>query len=198
MTVVLSSCAGNFKQDYQPSKAATFGNQKVVPKNYSRVWDEYVRELSKDFFVINNISKESRIINVSFSSNNPKQFVDCGKTKWSATHLSIGTRSGEYEVANSSSRFAVIRNILVRVDRKTRLNGRANIYIAPSRGGTLIRVNIKYALTVRVTITAPNGQTRSDQAIVDFSTSTPSQRDQNSPQCSTNGALEMRLLGLVK
>ena len=195
LAATLGACASS-NQQVADSTAVSVNNRKVVRKPFRRVWDNYVRDLSKDFFVINNISKESRIINVSFSSNRPSQFVDCGRTSWKATHPVIGTRSGSYNIADSSTRFQTVNNALVRVDRQTRLSGRANIYIAPDRGGTVLRVNVKYVLAINARAVANTGQRESRNVNVDFSTSTPSTSGRFT--CRTNGTLENRLLNLAQ
>ena len=195
LATLAASCASS-KSQVSDSTAVTVENRKVVAKPFRRVWDNYVRDLSKDFFVINNISKESRIINVSFSSNRPSQYVDCGRTSWSATHPTIGTRSGNYAIADSSVRFNVVGGALIRVNRRTRLSGRANIYLAPEHGGTAIRVNVKYILTINLRAVANTGQRDSRAEIVDFSTSMPSNVGEFT--CRTKGTLERQLLGLAQ
>src|SRR5688500_4758679 len=80
--VFLVGCAtqGTSTFNHVQSAAKTIVNEKTVSRPQTLVWDELVRELSKSFYVINNIERESRIINVSFTSNTPGTFVDCGQT----------------------------------------------------------------------------------------------------------------------
>ena len=134
----------------------TVKNEKIVNRSFDEVWDELVRDLAKSFFVINNIDKASRIINVSFNSETPEKFIDCGKTQRT---YSRGKENVEYvyEIAASSSyktAFAAgpYKNLPGTnfVNRRTSLDGRMNIYVAPVAGGTQISVNARYILTVTV------------------------------------------------
>jgi hypothetical protein len=134
----------------------TFKNEKIVNRPFNQVWDDLVRDLAKSFFVINNIDKESRIINVSFNSETPEKFIDCGKTRRT---YSRGKENEEYayEIAASSfykTAFAAGPNKNLPgtnlINRRTSLDGRMNIYVAPKEGGTQISVNARYIFTVNV------------------------------------------------
>ena len=63
---------------YMPPNEVKYDNEAFVDKPFGVVWDELVEQLSKSFYVINNIEKASRIINVSFSTDTPEEYVDCG------------------------------------------------------------------------------------------------------------------------
>jgi hypothetical protein len=82
IAIFITGCAtqGVSTYKYTDNAPIQINNELVVSKPQSQVWDILVKELSKSFYVINNIDKESRIINVSFSSNAPSEYVDCGKT----------------------------------------------------------------------------------------------------------------------
>jgi hypothetical protein len=93
---------------------------------------------SPNLSVINNISKDSRLINVSFSSNKPNDYVDCGQTSRRSNHPATGDQQFVYNVADSSSYNAGQdgTNVLWNLNRRTKLDGRANIYIAPELAST--------------------------------------------------------------
>ncbi|MFZ0050306.1 MAG: hypothetical protein WAK96_00895, partial [Desulfobaccales bacterium] len=77
MILILSGCAG--KLDYAaPSPTSTINNSIIVDKSKDEVWKTIVPALGKKFFVINNLDKESGIINVSYKGD-PEQYVDCGR-----------------------------------------------------------------------------------------------------------------------
>src|SRR3972149_6139198 len=75
----LPNSKGTNTEKYIDNSPIQVSNEIVVSRPQSEVWDILVKELSKSFYVINNIDKESRIIKVSFSSNNPSEYIDCGK-----------------------------------------------------------------------------------------------------------------------
>ena len=82
LTLSITGCAtqGVNSYKYTPPATSQVNNEVVVQEPYSQVWDKLVKEISKSFYVINNIDKESRIINISFSTNKPTDFIDCGNT----------------------------------------------------------------------------------------------------------------------
>jgi hypothetical protein len=66
------------------------------------VWDRLVAQLSRGFYVINNIDKVSRLINVSFYSDSPDEYIDCGTTTRTYTRGSE-SHTYSYPLAESSS-----------------------------------------------------------------------------------------------
>src|SRR3546814_3521249 len=90
--------------------------------------------------------------------------------------------------------FATPDGFPVGADRRTSLEGRANIYVAPSEatptGATDIRVNIRYIMKVDFRYTAynkyeqPMGRAGSDSTTVAFDTTRPSESGGDSHACA--------------
>jgi len=219
--LVATGCAtqGVNSFTYKPSIASTVQNEKIVARPQAIVWDELVRELSKSFYVINNIERESRLINVSFISNSPVEYVDCGR---SARHYTQGTKVETFEyaiAAPSTYKFAGQRQptpsmiSYAIVQREPSLEGRSNIYVAPQQNDstrTIVSVNTRYVLNLKTRGTAfiegvnsniirqdPLPE-RSTQII--FNTNaTASSTDQNATiTCFGTGKLELDILNMVK
>ena len=221
LLILCTGCAtqGSNTFNYVPNDPITIRNEKTVTKPQAAVWDELVRELSKSFFVINNIERESRIINVSFNSNSPGEFVDCGRTTRSYTQGEKVERY-DYEVAGFSTfKVAAIRQehpafanySLIR--REPSLEGRSNIYVAPDPSDssrTVISVNTRYILTIRIRgdnfaeHASGNKQARGSLSEVTrsyiFNTNKPS-REQSGEitiVCFGRGKLETDILNMVR
>lgn len=157
--LLIHGCATQGKNtlDYQKNPPITVANEIVVKDSYSAVWDKLVKELSKSYYVINNIDKESRIINMSFSSTSPSKYIDCGTTVRTYTQ-SDKTEKFAYEVASSSTyKMATPRQPDPKfyyysiIKRTTNLEGRSNIYLAPDEGDkskTRVAVNTRYILSI--------------------------------------------------
>ena len=205
--VALTGCASSSMR-YTPPAQHSVQTSKAIPTPFEHFWDRYVEELSKSFFVINNIEKESRIVNVSFTADRPGDYVDCGRTHRTSKHPASGTRTWDYTTADSSS-FAVGiegTNFEAHVDRSASLDGRVNIFMAPEGDGTNLSVNARYVWTVVVKSQTPYVQgystgvhVGSDTARVSFtSTQTGTQSSpQGSVTCVSTGRLEQQLLNLV-
>lgn len=218
---VTSGCAipGVNSMSYTKHDPKLIINEIQVDQPYSQVWDKLVRELSKSFYVINNIDKESRIINLSFSSQSPSEFVDCGQTHRTYKHGSE-LINYDYMVADSSTykyahgareAFSYYAN----TRRTTSLEGRSNIYLAPlenDKAKTTVAVNTRYILTINVVgdIYAQHlngnifsqGQTPHQQpTILSFNTNNPTERDFGDGvkiSCSSNGKLEQDVLQILQ
>jgi|KBSMisStaDraftv2_1062788.scaffolds.fasta_scaffold351824_1 hypothetical protein len=192
----VSGCATT--TDYTPPGRVAVTNSIKVERPFDAVWDQMVKELSGDFFVINNIDKNSRIINISFTSNKPSDYVDCGRTARTSSGLFTGGPT-QYDTADSSSYYtndAIGRAYTVR--RTTRLEGRTNIYVAPEGQSTNVVVNTKYVLGLNTVVTAYDGRvTGQNSKTIDFSTKAPALPTPNDAGCSTKGVIEGKILSFV-
>lgn len=205
VTLALAGCTGTNSFSHTSPSDYQYENEKTVDMSFEKAWDQYVSELSQSFFVINNIDKESRIINVSYSTQQPEEFVDCGSSKRTLEHPSVGTETYNYETAADSQFRAALEGtaLVAQYQRNTSLEGRANIYMAPEENGTLLRTNVRYVWSVDVQGRAPQGRSYQSTSSVSFSTNRPGTwREQVgektfSTTCRTKGVLEERLLNLI-
>jgi len=155
---VLAGCAVHGKSTSVTitSPKVEIDNEVFIDRPFSDVWDELVKELAKSFYVINNIEKTSRIINISFSTDTPEEYIDCGTTTRTYEKGEEHTKytykvveSSSYKLASKAGQhgqFPVMANI----NRKTSLEGRANVYVAPEDNGTRVTVNCRYIFSVNV------------------------------------------------
>ena len=157
---VLASCASApLLQDYsyQGGQDSKIKNRIILDEDFDLIWNRLVGNLSKTFYVINNIDKESRLINVSFNLNDQlSDYVDCGETIRS---FQLGELKEDisYKVSDSSN-FLTESNAppnpnvtYLRMFRDTALEGRANIYVAPeSDGKTTVMINNRYVFSVKL------------------------------------------------
>lgn len=166
--VVVAGCAtkGVSTMDHSEPTPPTFGAEKFVAQPQTVVWDKLVKSMATSFFVINNIDKESRIINLSFSSDKPQDYVDCGKTR--RTYFDgKTTETFEYRTTDNIATYKVASNFqptpaitqTFLLLRTAKLEGRANVYVAPEDNGTRITVNTKSAVRIKVDGAAVNVNT---------------------------------------
>jgi hypothetical protein len=213
--LVCSSCATPGTSGFRsvPPTAHSVENEIVVDAPFAVVWDRLVSRLSKSFFVVNNIDKESHFINVSFSVDSPDAYVDCGR---SHRTYSRGTDKQEYDypvAASSSYRYAGSSGIYpstAYIDRKTRLEGRLNIYVAPDSAVTRVSVTGKFILQINVSghyvvenlLGSPisQGQVPTSESTVDFTTNQPGTvgSGDKAITCASTGALEREVLDFVR
>lgn len=143
---------------YQPQSTDSIKNSVIVDKSFDIVWDRLVEQLATGFFVINNIDKSSRFINLSFSTSSPEEYVDCGQTQ---RHFEFRKENRDYEYAvaadakyKATGRWGPYNNLpaVYDISRDTGLEGRINVYVSPLNSQeTKVSVNTKYVFTVDVT-----------------------------------------------
>ena len=172
-----------------------------------------MRSLAKSFFVVNNIEKESRLINVSFSTNSPEKYIDCGSTARTFT-LGDEKQNYYYEVAaDSSYKYGAGKSqngafsLVGYVDRTTKLEGRINIYVAPKDERTEVTVNTRYILTLstggRITAVNMYGQIVESKSLtpsssdISFNTNQPN-KSKEGIVCFSKGILEAEILEMAK
>lgn len=153
----VSSGTSTFRYQ-EPTTGPRIPNERIVEAPFPQTWDLFVRRLATSFFVINNVEKESRILNVSFSSDTPSRYIECGRSNrtvsWGDQELEFNyevAESSMYRIANGvwmASEFVGLP-MIARIDRKTSLDGRINIYIAPEGDErTIVTVNARYHFKV--------------------------------------------------
>ena len=197
-----TGCASSTYEYTSPMTHSQIKTERLIPIDFGEFWDAYVAELSKTFFVINNIEKESRIINVSFNANTPSEYIDCGYVNRTSSHPSTGKRLFNYKLSDSASYQIGVRgtNILWDVNRSTSLDGRINVFMAPEGDQTLLRVNALYVWSVSASGTNQLGQAYLfPSTSITFSSGKAGEKEEQGEkfQCRSKGVLEKVLLELV-
>jgi len=156
--VCSAGCAmtGTSAYRYTPPVKSSVQNELLVPRTFDSVWDALVRELSKSFFVINNIDKASRLINLSFSTDRPEDFIDCGSSHRTYDREGEHTvydyqtcASMNYKIASKGGAFENLA-VTQHLNRRTDLEGRINIVVTPQGESTSVAVNCKYVFSAHL------------------------------------------------
>lgn len=220
----LTGCAkpGSFTDTLVPAPEYNVVNEKYVDSDPSVVWDKIVGEISKSYFMINNIDKESRIINISFASNEADDYVDCGTSHVNVQMSSLNKIGRpQYDIVVCDANELVVESgalnqggimapIICEHKRRPTLEGRMNIYVAPQGSGTLVTVNTRYITTIKVSTVchfyAPAGNLVQTKNMNDsiYTCSFDSKRAANceTPDgktllCRSKGQLEEEILSLI-
>ncbi|SRR6266545_4413266 len=204
LTLSCAGClSGNLQYTPPQSAAPSAPNSLTVDKSLDTVWKELVPALGSRFFVINNLDKESGLINVSYSGN-PESYVDCGQIEsWvdnargKRTYNMPGASSQSYEFKGSDG-------MLYFGERKMSLEGRMNLILESlSPTQTRITVNTRYVVSRnlqarRVDLGMPNSTADSIAFNAGQRAEFP-QRGATKPlTCQPTWKLETDVLDLVK
>jgi len=193
----LSACAG--KLEYTPP----IGNGNVVTqisvdKSKTELWDSVIASLSKDFFVINNIEKDSGFINVSYSGA-PSSFIDCGEIS-SYVKNAAGERTYRFGGEKENQIYELMTDGLYFIDRNMKLEGRINLVVREdSASASTLTANVLYTVTRTVRIRSAAGGQGAFSDSVTFNSKgvgmfpSPSS-GREGLRCVPTGALERRLL----
>ena len=172
---------------------------KIVEKDFDTAWNEIVANTSTNNFVINNIEKDSGLININFSSNQPSQYIDCGNWNGYFKNLAINEKY-DYKGENSSSYVFIHNGTPYRTNRTTSLSGRVNILLQKvDVNKSKVSVNIRYVLSATDNNSAfVNNQTNINSWTVPFGTNEVGSNSIGKTRCISNGQLEKRLLDYLK
>ena len=162
-----------------------------------------VPALAKKFFVINNIDKESGLINLSYSGN-PANFIDCGRIK-SYVKNARGERTYDFPAARDHQVYEVMdEHGLWFADRTMTLEGRINlIFEKVGPNSTRVTANTRYVV-VR-SVTAQKAGTRiplTAAYTINFDSGSGANFPANAKgigvRCIATGDLEKEVLSLIK
>lgn len=202
-TLVLSACAGKIDYIRPTTEPQSGANTKVVDRPRDSVWATSVPELSKQFFVINNLDKVSGLINISYGGD-PQRYIDCGRIT-SYVKNARGERAYDFPGAIAQQAYEVMYpNGLFFIDRRMNIEGRVNVIFEDIEANrTKITVNTRYVVTRSQTIrSAANSGTQTGTDTISFNTggraSFPANPQGQYPECIATGALETELLSAIR
>ena len=196
LALLLQGCAGQVNYT-PPSQTYSYKNSRTIQAEKDSVWKKTVANLSSSFFVINNIDKDSGLINVSYSGD-PSNYVDCGQID-SYVKNARGERRYVFPASAKFKEYETYLNAnLLFYRRKMNLEGRINILIQEaSATETLATVNSKYVLTRDLYISNPQGQSQSSSESISFNTRGSDTFKQGGTTCTSNGLLEQEILDKI-
>ena len=192
----LGACIQGGANYQAPETSTRFANSKTVDQTKSQVWSNLIPKIGKEFFVINNLDKESGLVNISYSGD-PSRFVDCGTVQHTVTNLQ-GTRNYSFPGASPSETYETTQNgMLFRVSRQMALDGRMNLIIEElSPGQTQVSANTRYVLTKDFRVWDVQNRMHSDSETINFNGGSVGTFSSGT-QCKSTGEFERIVLDLV-
>jgi hypothetical protein len=198
MTATVSIVGCSSISYFPPESRSVKENTVTLPVARDSFWKQFVSQLSSEFFVINNLDKETGLINVSYSGD-PEKFVDCGRIK-------LSSEENDFPASRGAQRYQQWAGWKVfRIDRQMQLDGRMNIIVHElDSKNTQLTVNTRYILNRRMTTTDSSGQmvgSNNDTATFNYGQdgTFPSVGDDNAPLvCRSTGALERQIIATAQ
>lgn len=149
-----SACADKVNVDIAPPQTYDFQDSKIYNYSYDRVWDAVVKAVGSSYFVLENIEKDSGILSLSFSSQQPKNYIDCGHIREYGT-IQMEKYELEYDGADSSvlRRVANPQGIPCTAHRALSLSGKSNILVSKiSKNKTQVMIRTRYIAELLYTV----------------------------------------------
>lgn len=223
-SLILTGCVGvgTYTANYTEPVAKEIENKKLINESFDVIWDRVVANLSESYFVINNIDKQSRLINLSFSTDSPEEYINCGES-YRTFSFNKRNETYTYQTAESTSfklphKWGPNNNLpaVTNVTIDTSLEGRVNIYLAPiEQNSTRFSTNVRYVFTTSVsgisygynmygTLIRKDNMTAIPNAntVTSFNTGkigiSKRYNDVDDVKCQSKGVLEEQLLNMAK
>jgi hypothetical protein len=133
--------------NYTPPLEIRESTTVILRDSFEAAWIKSVRALGGSFFVINNVVKDSKIINLSYSGD-PERYVDCGHIAVNVSE-GLGTTTYQFPGARKSVQFKLARGFSSSVvNRQMSLEGRINILFEElDKNETGVKVLVRYVVT---------------------------------------------------
>jgi hypothetical protein len=200
LLIVVTMCGfgcaiGNISY-YEEQGIKNTDNTIFLKESKDKVWAKLIDGIGKSFFVINNIEKDSGLINISYGDD-PCRFISCG-TLNSYVLSAQGKRQynfpacieyKEYEEFHKGNLFIIRRWIT--------LDGRASIIVQKRNNGTLVKVNVRYVVIKNAKIYDPSYKFINTKLSNIKFNSNGGESFPNGLKCYANGQFEKMILDIV-
>jgi hypothetical protein len=190
-------CASGKISYYAAQGIKNTDNSIFLKESKDKVWMKLIDGIGESFFVINNIEKDSGLINISYIDD-PCRFISCG-TFNSYVLNAQGKRNYNFPACIEYKEYEEFNNgNLFIIKRRMTLDGRASIIVQESNNGTLVKVNVRYIVIKNAKIYDPSWRfIRTKLSIIGFN-SNGGESFSNGMKCYANGQFEKMILDIVK
>jgi len=145
LPINISGCSTSI--DYTPPLEVRESATVILRDPFEAAWTKSVTTLGGSFFVINNIVKDSKFINLSYSGD-PEKYVDCGHVAINVKE-GIGTTTYQFPGARRSVQYKLARGFSTAVvNRQMYLESRINILFEElDKNETGLKIVVRYIVT---------------------------------------------------
>lgn len=196
---ILVGCVKHRYEYTPPTRAYEVQSTIFVEKPRDEVWKKVLAGLSSNFFVINNMDKESGFINISYSGD-PTRYVDCGELYYYFENVH-GPREYRFPAAAPNANYVAVANgnNAINMYRTMSLEGRINLLIQQEGAGTKVTTTVKYLLTKRMGGQSFTGQMLAPSTeTITFNSGPGGAAFPAGTECRPTGVLESEILALLK
>lgn len=198
LLVVAEGAAASGKTEYIPPPirsldATSPENVRTYNIEPESAWLATIKYLSTSFFTLDQVLKDSSLVNLSFTVNDPPRYIECGRiTSW-VKNLR-GRRDYSFEAASAHEQYETWP--LKAIERTITLAGKINVFLSKETGGVRVSVTTKYEVQKYVTATAPFNYEHPPQHLSSTLTFKTGEngRDEYGTVCQSTFVLERQIL----
>jgi len=176
----------------QPPK--TGSNSVLIREPFEKVWSRAIPQISKSFFVINNIDKSSGFLSVGYTGD-PEKYVDCG-----TIHSKWGVNIADFPVAKVRQEWIGPAGSLHAANyaQHVTLDARMNmVFERVSSDSTRVTVNARYVVTRRVAKQILGGFSPAEVTEETASFNSGGVADLGTAVCMPNGKFESEAMAVI-
>lgn len=210
LSVPLAACSATSSIQHSPAQFTPIASSRVVAASEDMVLRRLIGRLPAAGLTVVEIDDAATAVVVSLTTNQPGEYVDCGRTRRTFEGVWGGVETFDYEPAASAaykltnydgSALAATRNVVLDATATVRMQ--PGVAVTGMAATTEVRVEVSYDLETQVTYNegGPFAFARDDAEAVTraihFQTERPGIGDGEVALCMSNGRLEAQLLDLA-
>lgn len=192
MLILLTGCTSYV---HKKPDEVTITNEKTLNQPMEKVWSSLFNQLYNDSFTVNSTDKNTGIIVVSFKTDRPVNYIDCGIVK---TNYRANDKVNHEYIYNYADSISYLYNhngkpYKAEVESTLEATITGKVFAEGANNSTVI-INVDYKLIRNTNATNETDKTSLPvkQEIFEFTTTAPYKSDKVS--CTSTGAIENNLL----
>jgi hypothetical protein len=204
LSVPVAACSATSSVQHSPAELSPIDSMRLIEASEDAVRRRLVSRLPGAGLTAVEIDQGLNILRVALTTDQPGDYVDCGRTPRTFEGGWGGVETFDYEAAASASyKVASYDGVALEATRNVVLDARATVKIRPSAAMTEVTVDVDYELRTMITYrksgtfgsVTDDGETVTQD--ISFQTTRPGFGDQEVAYCTSNGRLEAELLELA-
>lgn len=180
---------------HKKPEEVTITNEKTLNQPINKVWSALFNQLYNESFTVNSIDKTTHTIVVSFKTDRPVNYIDCGIVKTNYRTSDKVNHPYMYNYADSTSYLHDHNGKPYKADVTSNLEAKITAKVSPEGNtNSTATINVDYKLIRKTTSTDETDKTSSftKQEVFDFTSTKPYKSEKIS--CTSTGAIEHNLL----
>lgn len=192
--LILVLLAGCTSYVHKKPDEVTINNEKIINQSTDKVWANLFNQLYTDSFTVNSVDKNTGIINVTFKTDRPVNYIDCGIVKTNYRSSDKTNHEYTYNYADSTEYLHDHNGQAYNAEVKSDMEATITATVSPKNEYSIATIDVAYKLIRKTTSTNEIDKTSLPvkEEVFEFSTMKPYKSEDIS--CISTGVIEQNLL----